>query len=180
MAKLRKTLKWFVAFTAAALGLAALLLAMPVPIWRTGRLPAPPLPVMENGPKVAMSHRIWIDTDAACGLNRRADPDDCLALLLLAHAPDIEIAGISTVFGNADIEDTDRTARVLAGILHLQPISCAAECKTIDGSTPRWATHRLRSQGVCRRPHQLMRSFSSAGSSTCWTGHPLPSGTRSS
>lgn len=100
--------------TAAALGLAALLLAMPVPVWRTGRLPVTPLPVIQNGPKIERTGRIWIDTDAACGLDRRADPDDCLALMLLVRAPDIEIVGISTVFGNAELEDTDRTARALA------------------------------------------------------------------
>ena len=114
MARIRKTLKWIGGITVAVFGLAALLLAMPVPVWRTGRLPAPPLPVMEHGPKVEISDRLWIDTDAGCGLDRRADPDDCLALMLLALAPEIEIAGISTVFGNANLEDTDRTARTLA------------------------------------------------------------------
>lgn len=102
---------------AALLGLAALLLALPVPVWRTGRLPVTPLPVVENGPAIEPAGRIWIDTDPACGLGRRADPDDCLALLLLARAADDEIAGISTVFGNAKLDDTDRTARSLAARL---------------------------------------------------------------
>lgn len=31
-----------------------------------------------------MPTRVWIDTDAACGAGPRRDPDDCLALLMLA------------------------------------------------------------------------------------------------
>ena len=66
-------------------------------------------------PEVALSGppaRIWIDTDAACGAGKRVDPDDCLAILHLANGP--EIAGISTVFGNAPLEITDATTRRLA------------------------------------------------------------------
>jgi inosine-uridine nucleoside N-ribohydrolase len=61
--------------------------------------------------------RIWIDTDAACGQGKHIDPDDCLALLLLAKAPDLEIAGISSVFGNSSLQVTDRTARELVDVL---------------------------------------------------------------
>ena len=85
-------------------GLALLSFAIPVPIWRTGELPAPPLPVVERGPVVSMPERIWIDTDAACGHSRTTDPDDCLAIVLLARTPGVEIAGISTVFGNAPLD----------------------------------------------------------------------------
>jgi purine nucleosidase len=41
--------------------------ALPIPVWRTGELPAPPLPLVEGGPAVSLSGRLWIDTDAACG-----------------------------------------------------------------------------------------------------------------
>jgi hypothetical protein len=84
-------------------GLALLSFAIPVPIWRTGELPAPPLPLVERGPIVSMPDRIWIDTDAACGHSRTTDPDDCLAILLLARTPGVAIAGISTVFGNTPL-----------------------------------------------------------------------------
>jgi inosine-uridine nucleoside N-ribohydrolase len=60
---------------------------------------------------------VWIDTDAACGQGRRTDPDDCLAILLLALTPDVEIAGISTVFGNAPLDVTDSLTRALAAVL---------------------------------------------------------------
>ncbi|MCO6439559.1 MAG: nucleoside hydrolase [Nitrococcus mobilis] len=101
----------------AVIGLFALFLvisfAMPVETWRTGRLPAPPLPLIEGGPAIEPPDRVWIDTDAACGDGRRTDPDDCLALVLLAKAPGFRVAGISTVFGNTEIDVTDRTTRAL-------------------------------------------------------------------
>ncbi|MGH6913121.1 MAG: hypothetical protein ACREH3_05395, partial [Geminicoccales bacterium] len=79
--------------------LVAISFALPVRVWRTGELPAPPLPLVERGPAVDMPSRIWIDTDAACGHGRTTDPDDCLAILLLARAPGVEVVGISTVHG---------------------------------------------------------------------------------
>jgi inosine-uridine nucleoside N-ribohydrolase len=57
---------------------------------------------------------VWIDTDAACN-GGDADPDDCFAMLVLMNAPDVEIVGISTVFGNAPLSVVDRTTRDLAG-----------------------------------------------------------------
>lgn len=104
-------------WVAVALALLMLLLlatfAMPVRTWRTGEFPVAPLPLIEGGPRVPLSHRVWIDTDAACGIGRRTDPDDCLAVLLLARSDRAEIAGISTVFGNAALDETDRVARDL-------------------------------------------------------------------
>jgi len=57
--------------------------------------------------------RIWIDTDAACGAGPRVDPDDCFAIALLFRSRSKQIAGISTVFGNAPLKVTDNTTRVL-------------------------------------------------------------------
>jgi purine nucleosidase len=91
--------------------------ALPVREWRTGELPAPPLPLIAGGPSVSLPQRIWIDTDAACGQDRRTDPDDCFALLLLARARGVEIVGVSTVRGNASLENVDRTTRELLAIL---------------------------------------------------------------
>lgn len=106
-----------------AMALAALLtaaiatFAIPVPTWRTGELPATPLALIQGGPVAEMPRRVWIDTDAACGYSRRTDPDDCFAILLLARTQGLEIAGISTVYGNAPLDVTDRTARELAASL---------------------------------------------------------------
>jgi inosine-uridine nucleoside N-ribohydrolase len=97
-------------------------LALPVRRWRTGQMPAPPLPLVRGGPVVALPRRVWIDTDAACGHARTADPDDCLAILLLARSPAVELVGISTVFGNAPLEVTDRTARELAALLQREGV----------------------------------------------------------
>jgi purine nucleosidase len=54
---------------------------------------------------------VWIDTDAACGYRATADPDDCFALLVLAGASELAVVGVSTVFGNAPLEETDRITR---------------------------------------------------------------------
>lgn len=98
--------------------LAAVLLPLtcttPVRNWRTGELENGPLPLAHGGPHVDRPSRVWIDTDAACD-GGSADPDDCFAMLVLMSAPDVEIVGISTVFGNAPLSVVDRTTRDLVG-----------------------------------------------------------------
>ena len=94
----------------AVLLLALLTFALPVQSWRTGELEAPPLNY-EKAP--AGVQRLWVDTDAACGTGRRRDPDDCLALLALLSRPGLKVAGISTVFGNAGLDETDAVTRAL-------------------------------------------------------------------
>jgi inosine-uridine nucleoside N-ribohydrolase len=72
------------------------------------------LPLVRGGPHEDRPSRVWIDTDAAC-TGGNADPDDCFAMLVLMNSPDVEIVGISTVFGNAPLSVVDRTTRDLAG-----------------------------------------------------------------
>jgi purine nucleosidase len=72
------------------------------------------LPLVRGGPHVDRPSRVWIDTDAACD-GGNADPDDCFAILVLMNSPDVEIVGISTVFGNAPLAVVDRTTRDLVG-----------------------------------------------------------------
>lgn len=107
------------AFAAAAalLGLLVLTLALPVRSWRTGEPSAPPLATSPGRPIAPPPLRVWVDTDAACGRSPRTDPDDCLAILLLAASPDMRVAGVSTVFGNAPLTVTDSTTRALAAAL---------------------------------------------------------------
>jgi purine nucleosidase len=93
-------------------------LMLPVRAWRTGEPPAPPLALAPGRPLTTSPTRVWIDTDAACGHSPRTDPDDCLAILLLAQAQDVTIAGVSTVFGNAPLAVTDSTTRALVTALH--------------------------------------------------------------
>lgn len=53
-----------------------------------------------------MSQKVIFDTDPGV--------DDATALLLLNRHPSIDLVGITTVFGNSDIEGTTRNARYLA------------------------------------------------------------------
>jgi pyrimidine-specific ribonucleoside hydrolase len=45
---------------------------------------------------------VWIDTDPSCGKKKTDDVDDCWALLLAFRSPELDVRGISTVFGNTD------------------------------------------------------------------------------
>jgi purine nucleosidase len=103
------------AIAALVLGAAVLLMfAMPIEIWRTGDQGLEPLTFEPSAPRPDLPRRLWIDTDAACGHSARTDPDDCLALALLARARHFEIVGISAVAGNAPLEIVERTTRELA------------------------------------------------------------------
>ena len=61
-------------------------------------------------PAHADAIRVWIDTDPACGHSATSDVDDCLAILQAVRSPVLEIAGISTVFGNESGKVTWETA----------------------------------------------------------------------
>jgi inosine-uridine nucleoside N-ribohydrolase len=108
-----RPIRWLLGTVIALLALFLLTLALPVESWRTGRTPVPALTMLPPDALPVMPRRIWIDTDAACGHSKITDVDDCLAILALATREDVEIAGISTVFGNAELEVTDRITREL-------------------------------------------------------------------
>ncbi len=55
---------------------------------------------------------VWIDTDPSIGLPFR-EVDDAFALVLALHSPEIRIAGVSTTYGNASLNDTTRIAQDL-------------------------------------------------------------------
>ena len=93
--------------------LAAASLALPLPVWRTGETPQPSLQYLPQTLPAARSNRVWVDADAACGKGEKRDPDDCIALLSLATATGVTIVGISTVFGNAPLSETDAVVREL-------------------------------------------------------------------
>ena len=86
-------------------------LSLPVKLWRTGQVALPDLVYSAALPGAAMPARVWVDADAACGTGKRRDPDDCLALLSLAGTSDIDIVGISTVFGNAPVSEPSAAGR---------------------------------------------------------------------
>ena len=56
---------------------------------------------------------VWIDTDPACGTGARADVDDCFALLYALRSPALRVVGISTVFGNTDLQTATETLHAL-------------------------------------------------------------------
>jgi pyrimidine-specific ribonucleoside hydrolase len=55
---------------------------------------------------------VWIDTDVSIGSPIR-EVDDAFALVLAFHSPEIQIAGVSTTYGNAPLGHTTRAARDL-------------------------------------------------------------------
>ena len=67
---------------------------------------------------IAVAETIWIDTDISIGSPVR-EVDDAFALLLAFHSPNLQIAGISTSYGNAPLGATTSAAHAL--ISKLQP-----------------------------------------------------------
>jgi inosine-uridine nucleoside N-ribohydrolase len=62
--------------------------------------------------RVASAGTVWIDTDVSIGSPIR-EVDDAYALVLAFHSPEIQIAGISTSYGNAPLGHTTQAAREL-------------------------------------------------------------------
>ena len=55
---------------------------------------------------------VWIDTDPACGHAKTDDVDDCWALFLALRSNEMDIRGISTVFGNGSGEKSNASKRM--------------------------------------------------------------------
>jgi inosine-uridine nucleoside N-ribohydrolase len=58
--------------------------------------------------------KVWIDTDPGI--------DDAFAMAMLFASPEIEVVGVSTIFGNVTVEQTTRNTRILleaAGKTHI-------------------------------------------------------------
>ena len=106
---------FFVALSLIAL-VAIVSVATQSPTWKTGRVLSDPLQLVTGGPAILPPARLWIDTDAACGVTPRTDPDDCLAIVWLASRK-FDVVGISTSFGNAEGDAVERTARSLVASL---------------------------------------------------------------
>src|SRR4051812_41513428 len=63
-----------------------------------------------GGTRFALADTVWIDTDISMGSPIR-EVDDGYALVLAFHSPEIQIAGLSTSYGNAPLDATTRIAR---------------------------------------------------------------------
>ena len=62
--------------------------------------------------RFAAAGMVWIDTDVSIGSPIR-EVDDAYALVLALHSPEIQIAGITTSYGNAPLGHVTRAAREL-------------------------------------------------------------------
>jgi pyrimidine-specific ribonucleoside hydrolase len=69
---------------------------------------------LAHSPAAAPRVAVWIDTDPAVGETDR-DVDDGLALIQAFHSPELDIKGISVVFGNAPLDRGLPIARRLVG-----------------------------------------------------------------
>ena len=73
--------------------------------------------------------RVWVDCDNSAGVEGVRDPDDALALIQLFNSPEVHIAGISTVFGNAPVASSTEATRQLlevAGVGNLPLVTGAS------------------------------------------------------
>jgi pyrimidine-specific ribonucleoside hydrolase len=62
--------------------------------------------------KIGAPRRVWLDVDPAIGLPQ-GEVDDGLFLLQSFHSPEMEIAGVSVVFGNTSLENALPIARAV-------------------------------------------------------------------
>lgn len=75
-------------------------------------LPLVLLACKAGAPAAPTAPAVWIDTDPSVGEPDR-DVDDGLALLQALHAPEIDVRGITVVFGNAPLDRADPITREL-------------------------------------------------------------------
>jgi purine nucleosidase len=82
--------------------------------------------------EAAMAHRVMLDTDIG------SDVDDALALAMLFGAADVELLGVTTVYGDVDVRS--RIARRLARLAGHDglPVAPGAE-RPLSGAEPWWA-----------------------------------------
>ncbi len=100
------------------------LLTLMLALCGCARTPAPAQPFETVAPTTRGAPvgpaRVWIDTDAACGEGATRDPDDCLALVAFARREDVQIAGLSTTFGNTSRRDVDVVVDQVTGLWRTQ------------------------------------------------------------
>lgn len=66
-----------------------------------------------GSPATAGDRLLWIDADPACAMGRTDDVDDCWAIISALRSTNVRVVGISTIFGNANVEHTTATAHTL-------------------------------------------------------------------
>jgi inosine-uridine nucleoside N-ribohydrolase len=70
----------------------------------------------------AETRNVWIDADPACGLSVSDDVDDCWAIIAALRSEQLNVVGISTVFGNTSIDNVTLTVQeLLKATKNLEP-----------------------------------------------------------
>lgn len=82
---------------------------------------------------------VWVDTDLSIGTaspsGAPCDVDDAYALLSLFNSTNVKVAGISTVFGNTDVDTAFKLSKMISnrfGPVALPVVKGAAEAMQID------------------------------------------------
>ncbi len=78
---------------------------------------------------------VWIDTDPACGVGARTDVDDCFALLYALRSPALRVVGISTVFGNTDLQTATETLHALLEQAFTPPLGTSTRVTVHAGAS---------------------------------------------
>ncbi len=64
-------------------------------------------------PQHVSATAVWIDADPACGFGMTADVDDCWAIVAAIRSPSLRVVGVSSVFGNVQVEQATNSVRAL-------------------------------------------------------------------
>ena len=118
--------------------------------------------------------RLIIDTDIALGVvhdGRPRDVDDAYALVASLNDPAIDLLGITTVFGNAPLADTDAVAREIVAMKgNAVPVATgAATPLSPDGPDTNDAVEFMADALKADSVHTSRRSVRSP-TSDCWRG----------
>jgi pyrimidine-specific ribonucleoside hydrolase len=67
----------------------------------------------------ATASPVWIDADPACGLGMTDDVDDCWAIIAAIRSSSLHVVGVSTVFGNVQVDHATDNAKALLNAISL-------------------------------------------------------------
>lgn len=110
--------------------------------WRTGLLSGALVALLNFVPPYAAARVVWIDTDLSIGSPLR-EVDDAYALLLAFRSSELEIAGLSTTYGNAPLRATTQRTRDLLDRLGLTMAVSAGATSAADLGRPTAASRAL-------------------------------------
>jgi pyrimidine-specific ribonucleoside hydrolase len=70
-------------------------------------------------PQHVAAGSVWIDADPACDLGMTDDVDDCWAIIAAIRSSSLHVVGVSTVFGNVQVEQATDSAKALLDVISL-------------------------------------------------------------